>query len=62
MLLRLAIAVLLIADATEDVRALHRRAAQRLAESWTRLERRDRRNARRAEIAVLAGWIERRRS
>jgi hypothetical protein len=51
------IAALLVAGVIDDMRQMRRRAARRLGESWARLERKEGRQARQAEIALLAGRL-----
>ena len=58
------VAVLLLFEATEAIRSLRRRTSHQLAERWAGIERRERREARRAvfgEIAALAARNIRRR-
>ena len=55
--LGVAVAVLLLFEATEAIRSLRRRSSHQLAERWAGIERRERREARRAvfgEVAALA--------
>jgi GNAT superfamily N-acetyltransferase len=49
------IAGLLLAEAIDSIRTLRRRTAYRLADGWARIERREQREARHTEIALLAG-------
>ena len=53
------ITFLLIIDAIDVIKSLRRRAGHVLAGWWERVERREQRAARRAEIAALAGRIRR---
>ncbi|HEY3142090.1 MAG TPA: GNAT family N-acetyltransferase [Acidimicrobiales bacterium] len=53
------ITFLLVIDAIDVIRSLWRRAGHRLAGWWERVERREQRDARRAEMAALAGRIRR---
>jgi hypothetical protein len=51
------VAVLLLFEATDAIRSLRRRTSHQLAERWAGIERRERREARRAvfgEVAALA--------
>jgi ribosomal protein S18 acetylase RimI-like enzyme len=52
--LGLGMAVLLVAEAVDAIRVLRRRVARMAADWWAGVERRERRNARRAEIIALA--------
>jgi hypothetical protein len=57
------VALLLLFEATDAIRNLRRRTSRQLAERWAGIERRERREARRAvfgEVAALAAWIPRR--
>ena len=61
--LGIGLAVLLLFEATDVLRVLRRRTSRRLAEQWAGIERRARRQARRAvigEVAALAARISRR--
>ena len=58
------VARLLFFEATDAIRNLRRRTSRQLAERWAGIERRERREARRAvfgEVAALAARITRRR-
>jgi hypothetical protein len=48
------VAVLLLLEANEDIRALRRRTSHRLAERWADIERQERRDARRAVVGKIA--------
>ena len=57
------VAALLLFEATDAIRSLRRRTSHQLAERWAGIERRERREARRAvsgEVAALAARITRR--
>lgn len=56
------VAVLLLIEATDAIGSLRRRTSHQLAERWAGIERRERRDARRAivgEVAALAARITR---
>jgi hypothetical protein len=58
--LAVGVAVLLLFEATDLIRGLRRRTSRQLAEQWAGIERRGRREARRAvfsEVAALAARI-----